>query len=51
MRKVKAKQLRQLALRLYDAGIPENTPRRIYRQLKQLYKQHMIPKDLRFEVA
>jgi hypothetical protein len=51
MRKVKAKKLRQLALQLYDPGMPDNSKKRIYRSLKSFYKAGYIPKDLRIEGA
>lgn len=47
MRKVKAKKLRKLASLLYDANLPEITRKRIYRQLKDLYKEDFLPKDLK----
>lgn len=47
MRKVKAKKLRELASKLYDPGMPENSRRRIYQSLKSFYKAGYLPKDLK----
>lgn len=47
MRKVKSKKLRKLANQLYDPGIPEHTRKKIYRQLKNLYRDDYLPKDLK----
>lgn len=47
VRKIKAKKLRQLARKLFDPGMPENSPKRIYRSLKSFYKAGYLPKDLK----
>ncbi len=49
MRKVKAKKLRELAGKLYNPGIPENTRKRIYKALKGFYKSGYLPKSLQLE--
>ena len=51
MRKVKAKKLRELAGKLYDPAIPENSRKRIYRSLKSFYKSGYLPKDLKINGA
>lgn len=47
MRKVKTKKLRQLARRLVSPEALHLTSRKIYQQLKGMYKDGSLPKDLR----
>ena len=49
VRKVKAKKLRQLAGQLYNPAIPEHDRKRIYKQLKNFYRDGYLPKDLKIE--